>query len=254
MDDARQRGLPVAGHVPAEVTPVEAADAGMKSVEHLRSELGGLCDPTVAGACDSVFAAFRTHGTWNTPTLAVRRAGALGYDERVVDTTLLRYMPAIVRGFWERARDAARTRSLEERARLLNRTARERALASALHAAGLPLLAGTDAGDRFAFPGFTLHDELALLVDAGLSPMEALQAATLNPATYLDAADSLGAVAPGKLADLVLLDANPLDDIRNTRRIAAVVLNGVLFDRAALDRLRAQAAARAREGNGGGTR
>jgi imidazolonepropionase-like amidohydrolase len=242
---ARAHGLPVAGHVPAEVTPAEAAEAGMRSIEHLRSELGGLCDPTVSGGCDSVFAAFRAHGTWNTPTLAVRRAGALGYDERVVDTTLLRYMPAIVRGFWERAREEAGSRTPEESTRLLNRTARERGLTAALHAAELPLLAGTDAGDRFAFPGFTLHDELALLVDAGLSPMEALQAATLNPATYLDAADSLGAIAPGKLADLVLLDANPLEDIHNTRRIAAVVLNGVLFDRAALDDLLARAAAAA---------
>jgi hypothetical protein len=222
----------------------------MRSIEHLRSELGGLCDPTVSGGCDSVFAAFRTHGTWNTPTLAVRRAGGLGYDERVVDTALLRYMPAIVRGFWERARDEARRRTPAERARLLDRTERERRLASAVHAAGLPLLAGTDAGDRFAFPGFTLHEELVLLVDAGLSPMEALQAATLSAVTYLDATDSLGTIAPGKLADLVLLDANPLDDIHNTRRIAAVVLDGVLFDRAALDHLLDEAAARAQ----GGTR
>jgi imidazolonepropionase-like amidohydrolase len=249
---ARRHGLPVAGHVPAAVTPVEAAEAGMKSVEHLRSELGGLCDPTVSGGCDSVFAAFRTHGTWNTPTLAVRRASGLGYDDRVVDTTLLRYMPPIVRGFWERAREDARRRTPVERARLLNRTEGERRLASAVHAAGLPLLAGTDAGDRFAFPGFTLHDELALLIDAGLSPLEALQTATLNPATYFDAADSLGAIAPGKLADLVLLDGDPLVDIHNTRRVAAVVLNGVHFDRAALDRLLSEAAAHA-QANGPGS-
>ncbi|MDQ3516691.1 MAG: amidohydrolase family protein, partial [Gemmatimonadota bacterium] len=82
-----------------------------------------------------------------------------------------------------------------------------------------------------------LHDELVLMVEAGLSPLDALRAATLGPARYLAATDSLGTVAPGKLADLVLLDANPLEDIRNTARIRAVVLNGRLLQRADLDAL-----------------
>ena len=104
-------------------------------------------------------------------------------------------------------------------------------LLSLAHEIGLPVLAGTESG------GFVLHLELAMLVAEGLTPLEALQAATLNPAKMWRATDSLGTVAVGKLADLVLLDANPLTDIANTMSIRAVVANGRYFDRAALDSL-----------------
>ena len=99
------------------------------------------------------------------------------------------------------------------------------------------LLAGTDVGVPLQVPGISLHVELGRLVEAGLTPLEALQAATLNPAGVLELADSLGTVEPGKLADLVLLDGNPLEDIRNTRKILAVVADGRLSRRADLDQL-----------------
>jgi imidazolonepropionase-like amidohydrolase len=99
------------------------------------------------------------------------------------------------------------------------------------------LLAGTDVGVPLQVPGISLHVELARLVEADLTPLEALQTATINPARVLNMADSLGTVEPGKLADLVLLDANPLDDIRNTQKIRAVVANGRLYRRADLDQL-----------------
>ena len=115
---------------------------------------------------------------------------------------------------------------------------RQLALVGAMHRRGVRVLAGTDASDEpWVYPGASLHDELALLVEAGLSPLDALRAATIEPARYLGAADSLGLVAPGHAADLVLLDANPLDDVRSTTRIRAVVLRGRLLDRAALDRI-----------------
>ena len=99
-----------------------------------------------------------------------------------------------------------------------------------LHDAGVKLLAGTDASQPFVYPGFSLHEELQLLVRSGLTPLEALRTATYNPAEYFSATDSLGTVAKGKVADMVLLDANPLVDIGNTRRIAAINANGRLFD------------------------
>jgi imidazolonepropionase-like amidohydrolase len=103
--------------------------------------------------------------------------------------------------------------------------------------AGVPLLAGTDAMNPFCFPGFSLHDELALLVESGLTPLAALQAATMRPAEFLGRTNQLGLIAPGKRADLVLLSADPLADIHNTTQIQAVWLQGKYFDRPALDRL-----------------
>jgi imidazolonepropionase-like amidohydrolase len=95
-----------------------------------------------------------------------------------------------------------------------------------MHKAGVRILAGTDTPNAYVFPGSSLHDELELLVKAGLTPIQALQAATIRPAEYLGMPGRLGSIAPGKLADLVLLGGDPLDDISNTRRVEAVVLNG----------------------------
>jgi imidazolonepropionase-like amidohydrolase len=103
-----------------------------------------------------------------------------------------------------------------------------------LHEAGVQFLAGTDLANPYIYPGFSLHDELSWLVSAGFTPAEALRAATLDPARFLGAADSLGSVELGKRADLVLLDGNPLQDIRNTTKIAAVVAAGRLYDREAV--------------------
>jgi imidazolonepropionase-like amidohydrolase len=106
---------------------------------------------------------------------------------------------------------------------------------------GVPLLAGTDVTNDWLAFGFSLQDELGLMVSAGLSPLEALRTATINPAIFLHATDSLGTVAAAHIADLVLLDGNPLLNIRNTQRISAVFADGRYFDRVALDSLLARA-------------
>lgn len=110
-----------------------------------------------------------------------------------------------------------------------------------LFRAGVPMLAGTDVGNPFCFPGFSLHDELALLVESGVSPLGALQMATRNPARFMGATDKYGSVTRGKIADLVLLDADPLQDIHNTTKISEVFLDGKEYDRAALDQILASA-------------
>ncbi|HEY6108312.1 MAG TPA: amidohydrolase family protein, partial [Gemmatimonadales bacterium] len=102
----------------------------------------------------------------------------------------------------------------------------------------VPVLAGSDLGSAGMAPGETLHDELGLLVAAGYSTADALRAATLNPATFLGAADSMGRVDSGFVADLVVLEGNPLADIRNTMRIVAVIRAGSLLSSAELDGLR----------------
>jgi imidazolonepropionase-like amidohydrolase len=106
---------------------------------------------------------------------------------------------------------------------------------------GVKILAGTDSAAPYVVPGFSLHEELALLVKAGLTPMEALQTATRNPAEFLGRLDSQGTIAAGKNSDLVLLDSNPLEDINNTQKIRIVILRGKPLDRSALDQLLADA-------------
>jgi imidazolonepropionase-like amidohydrolase len=106
-----------------------------------------------------------------------------------------------------------------------------------MESSGVPILAGTDSAAPYVIPGFALHEELALLVKAGLSPMQALEAATKDPATFLGKSETQGTIEAGKKADLLLLDSNPLDDFRrNTRRIRAVILGGRLLDRSTLDK------------------
>jgi imidazolonepropionase-like amidohydrolase len=234
---ARELGMPLAGHVPGEVDPRDAARAGMRTMEHMRAELGGYCTRATRPACDSLVPVLRGHGVWQTPTLLPRWVRAHLDSVDLADPRLAA-LPQVVRDYWmaEHAQKRAQ-RTPDDWRRLRGEHEEERWLAGYLHRAGLPLLAGSDAGVPFSHPGGGLHDELEMLVDAGLTPMQALQAATRNAAQAL-AADSLGTLEVGKVADVVLLAASPLDDIRNTRRIVAVVLAGRVLDRAALDAMR----------------
>jgi imidazolonepropionase-like amidohydrolase len=106
-----------------------------------------------------------------------------------------------------------------------------------MHRAGVRFLLGTDIPAAYAYTGFTVHDELALFVQAGFTPLEALQTATYNPAIFLGLGKSLGTVEKGKVADLILLDADPLDDIRNTRKISAVIVNGRYLSKEKLEEM-----------------
>ena len=205
------------------------------------------------------------NGTWFVPTAVEMRSrfrpehiSEESFDELFSDARLEYFPPATVtawrdqlcheRGYlWGRANysgdpEKVGTQIADDREREVANRLR---MTGDLHAAGAGICAGTDAS--FNFPlvmmGFSLHEELELMVQSGLTSLQALQTATLNPARFLDATDRLGTIAEGKVADLVLLDANPLEDIRNTTRIRAVVLNGKPFDRTALDQLLAQAKA-----------
>lgn len=237
---AADRGLPLAGHVPGEVDPREAARAGMRTMEHMRAELGGFCTRATRPVCDSIIPVLREHRVAQTPTLLPRwvRAHMDSVDAADARATEL---PAVVRQYWMAEHTGKRAgRTDDDWRRLRGEHREERWLAGYLHASGLALLAGSDAGVPFSYPGAGLHDELRMLVDAGLTPMEALQTATRNAAQALGA-DSLGTLEVGKMADVVLLAANPLDDIRNTRRIVAVVIGGRLLhtaDRSSIVRVR----------------
>jgi hypothetical protein len=265
-DAARRAGVPLAGHVPYAVDVVEAMAAGQRSIEHeddllrscsadgealrrelltqdpaapsdvalatVRDQARRMRDGFDARRCAAAAAAIVRAGGWLTPTLVVYQPYASPSDTAVLHPDAQRLVPGALRAEWaRRLRRAGPEDSTTVRAYFsLART-------GAWHRGGVRLLAGTDAPLPRLVPGLSLHDELALLVRAGLTPAEALRAATLSPAEYLGAADSLGAVARGKVADLVLLDADPLRDIRNTTRIHAVVTNGRYLDRTALDAL-----------------
>jgi amidohydrolase family protein len=273
-DEAKRRGIPFAGHVPIVVTAAEASDAGQRSIEHLtgvalacsaredelmrditatvasrgwaaasalgRARAAEIASSFDAGRCHTVAAHFVRNGTWQVPTLTVLHNMAYLDDPSLENDPRLRYIPRAVRTRWNVRAAAIERRSSAAGARALYQ--REVEMVGALYRDGVPILAGTDELNPYCLPGFSLHDELARLVEAGLTPLAALQAATLAPAKFFNVSDRLGTVEAGKLADLVLLDADPLADIHNTTRIAAVVMNGRLIDGAGRQRLLDEAA------------
>lgn len=189
----------------------------------------------------ALFAQFVQNGTWQCPTLTVLRSYRYLDDKNFINDARLKYMPKAKRESWELKNDPWVSPLTEEDWVIEKKVyQKERALVGAMHRAGVRLLAGTDTANPYCFPGFSLHDELGLLVEAGLTPMEALQAATYNAAEFLGQLDSLGAVETGKTADLVLLEANPLEDISNTKKIEAVVVGGKYYSRPYLDEMLAK--------------
>jgi imidazolonepropionase-like amidohydrolase len=188
--------------------------------------------------CLSLLRELARLGVWQVPTLIAEQRRLIAPDSVVTARADLRYVPQTDLDAWRqqlRTRRLRQAPALEEtRRRVFAEDMRE---VAAMNRLGVPLLAGTDVTNPWQVPGFSLHDELELLVQAGLTPAEALRAATVSAARYANMTDSLGTVAAGKLADLVLLDADPLLDIRNAALIRGVVLNGRYLDRPALDSL-----------------
>jgi len=236
VDEARKSGLPVEGHVPESITAAEASVAGQKSIEHLTGVAKAAPDDQQAQA---LFALFRINGTWQCPTLVMRHSYTVLDDPGLASDPRLKYVEPSRRKSWLDMQSETKSFPPDELPGRRETVRNEMRLVGEMQRAGVGILAGTDAISSAAYvlPGFSLHQELAMLVQAGLTPMEALQAATRNPAGFLNALDNRGTVDAGKLADLVLLDADPLQDIANTRRINAIVINGHLIDRKALDQM-----------------
>ena len=244
IDEAKKQGLTLVGHIPMTVTPAEASDAGQATIEHTETLFEGTFAATLKGRtlfaairqfrpdeANLLFARFAANHTVSDPTLIAYRGSIDFSDPSLPPNPNLRYVAASNKKTLEQYRlPAAELAQWKQTFAELCEVVRQ------MHTAGVTLIAGTDiAGPRI--PGFSLHEELALLVQCGLTPMQALQAATSAPAGVLNKSKDLGTIEVGKLADMILLDANPLDDIHNTQRIRAVIVGGKLMNRFALDKL-----------------
>lgn len=224
-DEAARIGIPFEGHVPNAITGVEAVSAHQRSFEHM---IG------VRDTAETLIAALAKNRVWQCPTV-VNSVGTAA--DLANDPGLPYWLRASVEAWRKTAVDRAAVSDSAARASD-ERATRRLALIKKLHDAKIPFLAGTDAPQGYDLvPGTSLHRELQLLVRAGLTPLEALQTATLNPATYFGKTD-WGTVAAGKAADLVVLTRNPLADIANTRAIAAVITDGKYYSPRELDRMR----------------
>jgi hypothetical protein len=200
--------------------------------------------------CDAIIHSLAQHHVWQCPTLAWQRGGTfldqLDWKRQPLD----KYVPAPWRDVtWRRFNDEMMPDLKKDPLPLRQEYfTRNLQMVGAMHHAGVPFLAGTDSAPGiYVMPGFSLHDELANFVEAGFTPMESLQTATSLPAKFLEQEKSFGSIEPGKIADLVLLSANPLTDIHNTRQISAVIANGHLFDRKDLDAILAGVEAAAKK-------
>jgi imidazolonepropionase-like amidohydrolase len=262
-EEARAQSIPFAGHVPDSVTAAEASDAGQKSIEHLSgillacsTEEGKIRQDLIEAAATkdslllfqamkkaqsrlwetyskekaaALFSRFVGNGTWQVPTLAVAWGFLSAIGGTAVTTPERAYSQPLAvaqereHGPCDGTLTGDYVRSKEGKPPRVFR------LVADMRRAGVEFLAGTDAPSLFIMPGTGLHKELELFVRAGFTPLEALQTATLNPARYLGLQDRLGTVEEGKIADLVILDENPLDSISNTQKIYAVVLHGKLI-------------------------
>lgn len=263
-DECKKQNISFAGHLPFEISAAEASNAGMHSIEHLlysafalsfssreaelrprlveaekkgdavaweqiAHEADATFDPAKSAA---IFQTLKKNGTWVTPTLA--SLDVTSHPETwKSDDPLLAFVPPALAKQW---RDSITNDDQKKRAAWLGRQAsNDWKLTADLHRAGVPLLAGSDSLDQFVFPGDSFHNELAQLVRAGFTNMEALQAATRGAAQFLGREKDFGTVEPGHIADLVLLSANPVEKIDNTRAVFAVVRDGRYYDRADLD-------------------
>ena len=259
---AKSVGLRSSGHIPQALTIDQAVHAGISSIEHLdyaykagAKDEASIAADYAAGRLDGAgvgrrveadfdeavaMASYRRlaeKGVFVTPTLNISRILAgLDTDTHADDPFLAYIGPKLRQSYDWRVQRAAKASAAEVAARHSHYTHMAKILPM-LQRAGVTIMAGTDAGqlNSFDYPGVGLHDELKLFVDNGLTPAQALSAATRAGPAWFGKLDRYGAVATGKAADLVLLDRNPLQDIDATRAVNTVVLRGKVYDRAALD-------------------
>jgi imidazolonepropionase-like amidohydrolase len=271
VKEAKRRGLRTSAHTPYALTIDQAVDDGLSSIEHIdylikagsprEAEIGaafaagkltyGAATDAFVNSFDPAYArtAYRrlaAKGVYVTPTLNMGRILAfLDREDHSKDEGLAYIGPGLRKTYDWRIERAAKA-TLEQVAARHKEHELSMKVLPMLQAAGISILAGTDAGylNSFNYPGAGLHDEIELYVKAGLTPRQALASSILTGPRFLGHADRYGAIEGGKAADLLILEGNPLKSVAATRKIDAVILHGKLLDRRALDTLLAEAKAR----------
>ncbi|WP_077034725.1 amidohydrolase family protein [Pelomonas sp. KK5] len=273
LAEAKNQGLTVVGHLSPTLGALESSNAGWHAIEHfggnpfmlldcssqedtLRAQLLAgaplpalrqpLIDSYDDSKCQSLAKTFVKNDTWNVPTLIRIRTGLLSNAPEYLNDPNLAYVPKATRAAWAGAAAAyAKTYDATAQAALAATYAKLKTFPALLKANGAPLLAGSDTASLavWVIPGFSLHQEFALLAEAGLTPLDILQATTLNGAKFLGREATMGTVDEGRNADLVLLDADPIASATNLDRIAGVFLRGKYFSAAALAKLKSDVAA-----------
>jgi len=273
-DESRQLHIRFVGHVPDRVSASEASQAGQASIEHLtgillacsskeeqlrrarfapdpgnetqaqahardRAWRRELLDTYSPQEVEALLRTFVTNSTWQVPTFPIMvHLGFVTPKTNLLRDMRMRYVPQNVKRIWFQGVQAQLENYSEADLALREEIVkRSLEIVGKMQANGVRIMAGTDIAAPNVFPGSSLHEDLAYLVEAGLTPTQALQAATKNSAEFLGKLRTQGTIEQGKFADLLLLGANPLDDIHNTQKIRALVLRGKLWDRTALDGL-----------------
>jgi len=273
----RERNFPFVGHVPHRIWLTRASETGMASMEHLygflieacsfpdsamkmkkinaynfeagmesklriekaRSSEQFMLDNFSENRIRTIAKELKRNNTYIVPTVVTNRGGYFSSDTSFTNDIRLKYLSPEARDEWkEETENDIKKNTSQDWQNKRRRYDIEKIIIKILWQEKVPILAGTDSYNPYAFPGFSLHDEMALFVEFGMTPIDALRTATLNPVKYLKMTDSLGTIETGKRADLVLLNGNPLTDIANTKNIYAVMLNGKLFTSEELDKMK----------------
>lgn len=253
--------IPFAGHVPVSISIWEAIAAGQQSIEHLDGILEGcsadkkllsssreerysvewtssLVDSFEPGLLDSLANYLAQSDTWLSPTLTVLKNYANLDDTDLKKDPRLAYMPGFIQDMWDPANDFRVKNGNTEYFEVgRNKFKLQLSFMKAFEKAGVKMIVGTDYPNPYCYPGFSLHDEMQLMVKAGMTNATTLRSATYNPALFMGKEDEFGTVEVGKKANLVLLEGNPLENIANTERISSVFLRGRYLDRDKLDEL-----------------
>jgi imidazolonepropionase-like amidohydrolase len=234
VEEAKVQDIKVVGHSPTRVGLINVLAAGQYSIEHFHSiaELASSTGSLMTGELDEtrlkeLAELIRNAGSWYTPTMAV---GTVSRDQipGLERRPEMRYVSAEMKRWFQDPTNVAPNRDLSRN------EANEKVVLKALHDAGVMLLLGLDSGFRYVLPGYSIHDELRLRVEAGLTPYQVIRMGTVNPAEFLNRQEEMGTVALGKRADLILLQENPLADVANLSKRLGVMVGGRWFSEARL--------------------